>query len=61
MGLRLKSGIFFQDTDQLFKDFRLDKRDHQFSIKNKLCKFVDKNNSWDNHRFKLDHDENTLY
>ena len=22
-----------------------------------LCKFVDKNNSKDNHRFKLDHDE----
>ena len=50
----------FQDTDQLFKDFRLGKRHHQFSIKNKLCKFIDKNNSWDNHRFKLDHDENTL-
>ena len=22
-----------------------------------LCKFVDKNNYWDNHRCKLDHDE----
>ena len=26
-------GYHFQDTDQLFKDFSLD-RDHQFSIKN---------------------------
>ena len=30
--LRLNSGIIFQDTDQLFKDIGLDKRDHQFSI-----------------------------
>ena len=40
----LESGIIFLDTDQLIKYFRLDKRARQFSIKNRLCKFVDKNN-----------------
>ena len=37
----LEPGIIFQDTDQLFKDFSLDKRDRQFSIKNnimQICK-----------------------
>ena len=37
----LEPGIIFQDTDQLFKDFSLDKRDQQFSIKNnimQICK-----------------------
>ena len=29
-------GYHFQDTDQLFKDFSLDKRDRQFSIKNNI-------------------------
>ena len=32
----LGSGIIFQDTDQLFKDFSLDKRDQQLQIKNNI-------------------------
>ena len=55
--LGLKSGIIFQDTNELFKDFSLDKGDQQLPIKITLCKFVDKNNYWENHGFKLEHDE----
>ena len=47
-------GYHFQDTDQLFKDFRLDTN---FQLKIALCQFVDKNDYWENHRFKLEHDE----
>ena len=32
----LESGIIFQDTDQPFKDFSLDKRDQQLQIKNNI-------------------------
>ena len=35
-GLGLESGIIFQDTDQLFKDFSLDKGDQWLPIKNDI-------------------------
>ena len=35
-GLGLESGIIFQDTDQLFKDFSLDKGDQWLPVKNDI-------------------------
>ena len=52
MGPRI--GYHFQDTDQFFKDFSLD---INFELKIALCKFVGKSDYWENHRFKLEHDE----